>query len=131
MEKLVAKGRHAKFQERKPRFYEFHQNNSGGTFDYDDDRGIAELVIVEAYSADEATSTAKSIGLYFGGGYDCECCGDRWSEPWSDDSGYAFPSHYGGALEEVERGYGRRFREEERLPYAYVHYLNGTIEGWG
>lgn len=48
----------------------------------------------------------------------------------SDDA-KEYPALYGTPIEESRRGYGRVFGEEGRLPYAYVHYLNGTIEGWG
>ncbi|MFE4367966.1 MULTISPECIES: DUF7296 family protein [unclassified Streptomyces] len=58
-------------------FYEFHQNNSGGGFDYDEDNGISVYVIIEAGSADVANARAEKIGLYFDGEGDCPCCGDR------------------------------------------------------
>lgn len=61
-------------------FYQFHQNNSGGHFDYDYERGISCNVIVEADDPEEANYRAKRIGLYFDGYGDCSCCGDRWSE---------------------------------------------------
>jgi uncharacterized UBP type Zn finger protein len=61
------------------KWYEFRQNNSGGSFDIDGE--IGKIVIIEAESADMANSFAESIGIYFNGvqkGYDCECCGSRW-----------------------------------------------------
>jgi hypothetical protein len=63
-------------KERRIMLYEFRQNNSGGSF-----TGPAEIVFVEADSADEANNIALLNGLYFGGvrnGRDCPCCGDRW-----------------------------------------------------
>lgn len=61
-------------------FYLYDQNNSGGSFEVDDD--VAHRVIIEAVSAAKANKKAKSVGIYFNGvekGIDCECCGDRWS----------------------------------------------------
>lgn len=62
-------------------WYLYHQNNSGGSHEYDADRGISVNVYIEADSADEANERASEIGLYFDGvesGWDCSCCGDRW-----------------------------------------------------
>jgi hypothetical protein len=61
-----------------PYFY-YRQNNSGGSFDIDDDVSI--YVWVEAETAGEANDKAEQIGIYFDGvnsERDCECCGDRW-----------------------------------------------------
>lgn len=62
-------------------FYQFRQNNSGGSFDYDDRSGLSVNVYIEAGTADEANSRAEDLGIYFDGvdnGSDCSCCGDRW-----------------------------------------------------
>ena len=62
----------------KSMFYEFYQNNSYGYY-----LDPAEIVIVEAESAEEANSIALENGIYFCGvraGKDCSCCGDRWSQ---------------------------------------------------
>ena len=67
------------------KWYEFLQNNSGGSFENDPKAGIGFTVWVEARNPDEASARAQDIGLYFDGvsdGVDCGCCGDRWSEPW-------------------------------------------------
>ena len=63
------------------KFYQFRQNNSGGSFHHDAAAGIGYNVIIEANSETEAICKAEDIGLYFDGvdsGDDCECCGDRW-----------------------------------------------------
>ena len=63
-------------------FYEFTQNNSGGTFVVDDK--VCHRLFVEADNEDEAYSIAKSLGCYWDGvakGIDCPCCGDRWYSP--------------------------------------------------
>lgn len=63
-------------------WFEYSQNNSGGSFVHDPQRGIGCRVWVEAADAEEADYKAQRIGLYFDGvhnGPDCHCCGDRWS----------------------------------------------------
>lgn len=63
------------------KFYEFRQNNSGGSFDVDDI--LCHIVVIEAESAEQANAIAKDLGIYFNGTEDetdCPCCGDRWSE---------------------------------------------------
>lgn len=107
------------------KFYEFRQNNSGGSFDFDHTRGVSVHVIIEATSKDDAVHRAGNIGLYFDGSGDCDCCGDRWSEPWTDDS-TDVPSIYGTPLSECD--FQAKWSGED--PMAYVHYLDGSIEGW-
>ena len=63
----------------KTKFYEFNQNNSGGSFIEDDQ--LCHRIIIEAQSESEATRIAESLGCYWDGvskGIDCDCCGDRW-----------------------------------------------------
>jgi hypothetical protein len=60
--------------------YEYRQNNSGGTYHIDHERGISRIVLIEAESPARANHHAESIGLYFDGAGDCQCCGDRWYE---------------------------------------------------
>jgi hypothetical protein len=64
-------------------FWEFSQNNSGGSFD----KKMGHSIYVEADSADEANSRAEGVGVYFNGcvtGGDCPCCGDRWHAAYGD-----------------------------------------------
>lgn len=103
------------------KFYDFNQNNSGGSFDHDATRGIGHHVIVEATSAQDAVSRAESIGLYFDGSGDCSCCGNRWSEPYGE--GDDVPKIYdqdvsGGTYLSEWGGWG--------IP-SYIHYINGVI----
>lgn len=106
-------------------FYHISQNSSGGSFDFDLDRGITHHVVIEASSVEEAISRAESMGLYWDGvqdGVDCPCCGDRWYPP-HDGDGEEFPHHHGTPVSEpallpwMEAG-----RE------CAVHYLDGRIE---
>lgn len=112
-------------------FYEFVQNNSGGSFDFDGKAGISHFVIVEADSTEEAVSTAREIGLYFdgvGSGQDCSCCGDRWYEPWEE--GTETPEIY---AQDVSDGI---YSPQDALiqggwmypkPEGYIHFKDGTI----
>ena len=61
-------------------FYEFTQNNSGGSFTTD--KNLCHRLFIEAESEGEAISKAEDLGCYWNGcesGSDCDCCGDRWS----------------------------------------------------
>ena len=99
------------------KFYQFRQNNSGGSFDHSEADGIGWLVVIEANSADHANQRAERIGLYFDGcsdGIDCSCCGDRWY-PANEQDACEVPSAYGEPLtQETSSNWN--------LP-AYVHYL--------
>jgi hypothetical protein len=102
-------------------FYEFDQNNTGGTWVADEDLGYK--VFIEADGESAAIDKAESIGIYFDGcrtGNDCPCCGDRWHEPWGvgEDS----PTYYGKPLPltEAENPFGFW-----KLPIV-VHRADGT-----
>ena len=112
-------------------FFEYHQNNSGGGFDIDESAGISVNVIIEADSAEEANRKAEDIGLYFDGDGDCSCCGNRWYEQWDDSDGDAVPSHYGTPIQDVEFGKGLDFKWNKSGPETYVHFKDGTIQGYG
>lgn len=106
-------------------FYEYHQNNSGGSFDFDADRGISQYVIVEAKDAESADSRAMGIGLYFDGcdvGMDCDCCGDRWSRAWGEGSEY--PEVYGTPVPE----YTTMMPWMGDNPDIFIHRVDGTVE---
>lgn len=98
------------------KFFCFDQNNSGGVFHINDEQGISPIVWVEAFDVHEAIERAKDIGIYFNGvqdGWDCECCGDRWNEPWNDEgeSSSSVNNHFSSWHDTV-----------------YVHRADGTIE---
>lgn len=87
------------------KWYEFHQNNSGGSFQIDEDAGIGPLVCIEATSAEHANARAEEIGIYFDGcakGIDCSCCGNRWYTAWGEGDA-DFPSEHGKRLVRAER----------------------------
>lgn len=112
-------------------FFEFRQNNSGGGFNIDESAGISVIVIVEADNANQANSKAEDIGLYFDGYGDCSCCGNRWYSQWHDAEGHKVPSHYGEPIQDVDFGTGYNFKWNKTGPEAYVHFADGTIQGYG
>ncbi|KRT89348.1 MULTISPECIES: DUF7296 family protein [Bacillus] len=60
-------------------FYEYTQNNSGGSFITNDK--LCHRIFIEANSYEEADTIAEGLGVYWNGvseGIDCDCCGDRW-----------------------------------------------------
>lgn len=68
------------------KWFEYRQNNSGGSFVQNDSVGIH--VFIEAESAAWANQKALTVGIYFDGcstGADCSCCGDRWNQAYDSD----------------------------------------------
>lgn len=120
------------------RWYSFRQNNSGGSFYYDDNLGIE--VFIEATSTREANSRAEDLGIYFNGcseyidddgewsGRDCPCCGDRWYEAYGDGE-VEFPKIH---LFIRDKGFQTREyalldnRGNMKNGYDVFHYYNGT-----
>ena len=110
-------------------FYHFSQNNSGGSFSFDENKGITHHVIIEADKASYANAYAEDMGIYFNGcsaGLDCDCCGDRWSEVREYD-GKEFPHIYGTSAQEVTNSeYFSRWMKPGKE--ACVHYKDGRKE---
>ena len=110
-------------------FFQFKQNNSGGSFMHDEKSGIGYAVIIEAENAPLANHFAEEIGLYFDGvrdGRDCGCCGDRWSEAWKED-GDTVPSIYSQPVEEAAKIDPKAsWSSWWGLP-IYVHYRDGRV----
>lgn len=120
-------------------FFTYNQNNSGGGFEVNEERGISHYVIIEADDADAADARAEKIGLYFDGaadGPDCPCCGDRWYRAWSGE-GSDVPSIYGTPLHDIE--FTTEWRDEPNVlekwifwaPEVYVHFADGRIQAYG
>jgi hypothetical protein len=108
------------------KFFEFKQNNSGGHFDQDDQ--LTNRVIIEAEDANEASQIAESLGMYWNGvdcGMDCECCGDRWYQPWSDD-GITFPYEYGTFTEDQATKIAEKYQADLKKVAKKKIYGNNT-----
>lgn len=109
------------------KFFHFRQNNSGGSFDIDETRGLTVNVIIEATDAAHANALAETKGIYFNGcdtGMDCKCCGDRWYPAWGDD-GEDEPSVYNTPVKDYTPGKMRWTPEGRDVA---VHYYDGRIE---
>jgi hypothetical protein len=112
------------------KFFTFNQNNSGGSFTFDAERGISTVVIVQAVDWQEANYRAGRIGLYFDGYGDCRCCGDRWSEQWGVE-GTDTPTVYGASIAEwVADKYFTKWQAPSE-PEAFIHFADGRIMGVG
>jgi hypothetical protein len=68
-------------------YYTYRQTHSGGRVTRN--ATLADYVIIEAESAEQADCRLLALGGYFDGveaGIDCPCCGDRWQRaarsPW-------------------------------------------------
>jgi hypothetical protein len=123
------------------RWYEFRQNNSGGSFVMDDEVSIH--VFIQAESADAANQKAEKVGIYFDGcedGSDCSCCGDRWyraddpldsfkTYPWrGEPKEYDNISDYAQALA-ADSGWAKRGD-----PANIVYFADGSVKRfykWG
>lgn len=103
-------------------FYTFNQNNSGGSFVYNDT--VCKYVIVEANTAEEANRRAETLGLYFDGKYDCPCCGNRWSEQW-DSEGETEPLIYG----KDPQDHCSVFMRDGEV-YCRVFFADGTVQDY-
>lgn len=99
-------------------FYLFVQNNSGGFYHHNVDEGIGINVAFEANSEDDAIDRAKYV-IYFDGveeGYDCPCCGDRWSAyTWAEAE----------TIEELNKRKYNGLSDDDST--MYVHMLDGTV----
>lgn len=114
------------------KYYEFSQNNSGGSFSVDNK--LCHRLFIEAHSADEANRIAKDMGVYFDGcseGIDCNCCGDRWHEADESDAVdlQAMSKSYRIKFDDV-KGYAQHLANEYgwTKPDARVLHLNGAID---
>lgn len=87
-------------------FFMFSQNNSVGELIRDDD--VCEFVIIEAPTATDDNDKAESVGLYFDGLGDCQCCGNRWYKVDDSDSNEE-PMIYAEPLDRAGRTLFRRF----------------------
>ena len=115
------------------KWYEFSQNNSGGSFVVNDK--VTHRVLIEAGSEYEATEKALELGIYFNGvadGIDCGCCGDRW------DSGEEVTSPVkwrGELLEDMDEYaellvhyYG--WIQDDSGPDIRMYHVDGKVTEW-
>lgn len=108
-------------------FFTYTQNNSGGSFIQDHRSGV--YVIVEADTLEEANVIAgEKAGVYFNGvadGIDCECCGDRWDKPYTNE-GDDNPSIYGESISKHLAE--KRFHVDKGVNFVVIYRSNGIKE---
>jgi len=119
------------------KWFHFIQNNSGGSFDFNAEKGISRAVLIQADSAEEANFKAEAIGIYFNGcddELDCSCCGDRWSKVNDHYDANDEPMVYGDKVEadsKFEKGTGFNIKwMDGRGPEGYMHFKDGTFKGF-
>jgi hypothetical protein len=103
-------------------FYQFRQNNSGGSFV--ENNKVAHFVIIEAEDHVQANEIAESIGIYFDGcekELDCDCCGDRWSEV-EEGEGDETPVLYGEPINKYDDWFCNKGDV-----YCYLYKLDGEV----
>lgn len=101
----------------KTKYYEYSQNNSGGSFDIKPSEGIGPRVWIEATDFEDANRRAENLGLYFEGvhfGWDCPCCGDRWYSKHDESDAEEDPI--------IEPRWDFNWHDA-----VYVHRMDGTI----
>lgn len=107
-------------------FYHFNQNNSGGSFHFNEEKGITHHVVIEADNKSEANAIAEEIGIYFDGYGDCSCCGNRWY-PVDEYDKEEFPHIYGATIEmQMSSKYFTRWMKEGKE--VCIHYKDGRKE---
>lgn len=120
--------------ERSAKYYQYDQNNSGGSFAYNEERGISTRVFIEAYDAVDANHRAEMIGIYFDGcatGRDCSCCGDRWYENYGGLYGAVSEDLLGQHIYDLMTGGWRDGGwQGAGKPEIFVHKIDGTIVGF-
>jgi len=100
------------------KFYTYRQNNSGGYWDLDPEKGIGHYVIIEALDHNDADDRAERIGIEFGTG--CPCCGDRWDNSYHGDENDS-PKIYG---EEPVEMFKESYNKDHLI---YIHYADGIF----
>ena len=102
-------------------FVTLSQNNSGGYFINDEDKGICEYIIIEADNNTEFINRLNRIANSINGFYDyCNCCGERW---FIDEDSIEFESEPLIDDESVYKVKKYSFREK-----CFIHFKNGNIE---
>jgi hypothetical protein len=110
-------------------FFEFSQNNSGGSFVVNDK--LCHQVIIEAHDYEEAVYIAERLGCYWDGvdcGMDCPCCGDRWSKYW--EKALEFPMDYGKVIFTSVEEYVQYLADNYGFtdPDCRIFYRDGTVK---
>lgn len=97
------------------------QNNSGGYFIDDEEKGICEYIIIEVDNDNEFINKLNIIANSINGFYDyCTCCGKRW---YIDEDSIEFNNEPLIDDENVYHVKKSSFRKK-----CFIHFKNGNIE---
>jgi len=94
------------------KFYTETQNNSGGYYLINDE--VAEHIIIEAFTPDQANSILKDIVADHS--EFCKCCGSRWNIYFNDFDGKPEPMIYDSLIKDIKK------------ESVIIYYLDGTIK---
>lgn len=121
-------------------WFEYRQNNSGGSFVTNDDVSI--YVLIQADDRVSANQKAEEVGIYFNGvsnGRDCGCCGDRWSKPWDELEEFSVYSWtgkggsrkiYDNVLDYAQALADGYMRAKKGKPSVIVYFINGVKQAF-
>ncbi len=105
-------------------FFEYRQNNSGGSFVINDT--LTVVVVIEAPTSDMADARAQELGIYFDGcntGDDCPCCGDRWYPAYDGTE-----DPYAGYTVSPDGKVVTWTNWSKDKPFMRIFYLDGRVE---
>ncbi len=111
----------------KLKWFEFTQNNTGGSFDVDSK--LCHRLFIQAEDEADAVRIAEEMGVYFDGvhlGHDCPCCGDRWYFP----NELSFPIKYTkGVVFKTPEAYAQHLANEYGWtgPDSRIFYKAGRV----
>lgn len=119
-------------------WYEFRQNNSGGSFHITEN--LSHFVLIQATNPRRANELAEDVGIYFDGcssGKDCNCCGDRWCKADSAmESFYTYewrmgigiPTDYPNVLEYAQAVADGDDCSEDSKPSVILYFADGVVK---
>lgn len=109
------------------KFWYVNQNNSGGSFDFNEEWGITHFLVVEALDKNHAISILENIvDSYPNRGYDCPCCGFRWNLYIYEEEGSNEPEVYEMPVADYVKKESLMWMDSGKE--VCVHYLDGRKE---
>lgn len=103
-------------------FAHFTQNNSGGYFLINEEKGIGHHIIVEGLDINDVRRRVEEITEDFS--ENCSCCGERWDTLIWQDELTSSPNIYMKPIQEYLNETNLYIKDI----YVFVHYIDGTIE---
>lgn len=116
-------------------WFEYRQNNSGGSFAVNND--VSNYVYIQAESTEAANAKAEEVGIYFDGcekGWDCDCCGDRWYPshgPMDELKVYDWkepPQEYDNICDFAQAAADKDMWAAKGLPSVIVYFADGLVK---